>query len=66
MNRATGGPAPIHSALLEGADHRSEGQDPAQSLDVKPGLQGSTALDFDTASVSREPYTMKIWGLHLP
>jgi hypothetical protein len=53
-------PAPIHSAL-SGACHKVQAW-PRPEPRLKAGLQGGTALEFDTASVSREPP----WGLHSP
>ncbi|MHB8118678.1 MAG: hypothetical protein ACYDHX_08135 [Methanothrix sp.] len=55
-----GGPAPIHSALLEGANHREVMARPCPKLDFKPGSKAARALEFHTASELPEPFS---WGL---
>jgi len=62
--RVSGGPTPIHSALLEGTDHRSDGLTSPRAR-LKPGQKANAALDFDTASVSRDPDTV-VRACYLP
>jgi hypothetical protein len=60
-NRVSGGSTPIHDVLLGGANHRSDGLF-RPNPDSKQGQDANNALEFHTASVSREPEsTIRCW-----
>jgi len=54
-NRVCGGPAPIRSALLGGAYHRSDGLALPEARIKSLGPKAAVALESNTASVLREP-----------
>ena len=54
-SRVCGGPAPIRSALLGGAYHRSDGLALPEARIKSLGAKAAVALESNTASVLREP-----------